>query len=977
MIRISCPRCQAALKLRPEQAGKRVLCPKCRTPLLVAVAQDSPPPVPLRRGTGWLWAVAVVLILGALGGAGWFIAFDPLALRRAPLAPPASVAQAQAAKPAAGPGPAAPAAAEQPAAPTRSAAPAEAPPAQTPPPARRPGGGQRFALLVGVRQYNSAELPDLKYTEADVEELAKVLLAAGYPAENVVLLTGARAARDPQAAPTAARVRAELDRLLRDRQPDDLVLVAFAGHGIERKAARQFCFCPSGAVLAEASTLLSLNEVYEKLKACPAGYKLLLADACRNDPGTRSVTIPEEANVPSVTRPQFAAPPGGVMAFYSCSASQFAYEPDDLRHGVFFHFLIEGLRGAADFDGDGEIIREEIEAYVKKRVRAYTAEKLKREQWPHLLGESNDQRPLVQLPGRPVPPSEPRPKLTRQQLDSPLRINEDFKKAPRGKTPPGWNGRDLWGVYEKDGIAHLRPTARSGVLPPLTLPDTPLAGGFFVECEFQLGSYGDQHELLVRLEGLGVGVPVTVTSAGTVTLADRPSQTIEGFNSDKINRLRLVREGRNYRVSVNDVVVVDSPLHYTGNFERVHLYLSAGKAYGDDAKLFAVRVGLLAALGEADDAPPAARVGQVVLQEDFSRAAPGRAPDGWDGRDVVLVQRGAAARAGLEANAEKGEHFITLPRLSLPGDFFAECEFELGGYGDQHDLVLRLEGKGGALPLRVGSGGQVTLADRPERQVSGFNCERVNRVRLVREGGRYVVSVNDVEVPGLAFPLAGFAAFTRVQVGLTAGKAYGPTMKVYGVRLGTLGSATAGGPQVAAAGKGLREDFRTAQLGGLPNGWTPAAPTLGVQKGDDRHYLAVTDPARGGGLVALPPVALPGDFVVECEFDLPDRETSFVVRLEGRPRAVLVLGVQGDGKVTLQGRTVDAEKLLARPGRVNRLRLERNADAYLVHLNDVRLGQLPAQAAAEAFELLRLGLGLKAPENPSPKVYAVRVEPGE
>src|SRR5262245_50460195 len=52
----------------------------------------------------------------------------------------------------------------------------------------RPQPGERYALLVGVRQYDSNEgLRNLRYSEADVVELAGVLKGAGY--RQVVALT--------------------------------------------------------------------------------------------------------------------------------------------------------------------------------------------------------------------------------------------------------------------------------------------------------------------------------------------------------------------------------------------------------------------------------------------------------------------------------------------------------------------------------------------------------------------------------------------------------------------------------------------------------------------------------------------------------------------------------------------------------------------------------------------------------------------
>src|SRR5437667_575621 len=105
-------------------------------------------------------------------------------------------------------------------------------PARGADPARRPAGEQ-FALLVGVRKYHPNELRDLPYAEADVEGLAKTLRTAGYRPENVVLMTQSAAAKDLRFAPEAAKIRSELKLLLQNRNREDTVLIAFAGHGVQ------------------------------------------------------------------------------------------------------------------------------------------------------------------------------------------------------------------------------------------------------------------------------------------------------------------------------------------------------------------------------------------------------------------------------------------------------------------------------------------------------------------------------------------------------------------------------------------------------------------------------------------------------------------------------------------------------------------------------------------------------------------------
>ena len=50
----------------------------------------------------------------------------------------------------------------------------------------------RLADRRPTRQYEPSELRSLEYTEADVEEMADVLERAGYPRENIRVMTQAR-----------------------------------------------------------------------------------------------------------------------------------------------------------------------------------------------------------------------------------------------------------------------------------------------------------------------------------------------------------------------------------------------------------------------------------------------------------------------------------------------------------------------------------------------------------------------------------------------------------------------------------------------------------------------------------------------------------------------------------------------------------------------------------------------------------------
>ena len=229
--------------------------------------------------------------------------------------------------------------------------------------------GDRYALLVGVKVYNKNELHNLAYTENDVTELAQVLRDAGY--KRVVLMTqsAALAEGDSDLQPTSDNIRAQLKGVLDGRKPDDTVLIAFSGHGVQLKKTGKNYFCPMDARQANPDSLISLPDVYDQLSACKAGAKVMFVDACRNDPqanldkgGGRP-----EVELPSNTRPQDVPAPGGVAVVYSCSATQTSFESDRLKHGIFFNFVIEGLKGKAANER-GEVGLSGLVQYVTDQV---------------------------------------------------------------------------------------------------------------------------------------------------------------------------------------------------------------------------------------------------------------------------------------------------------------------------------------------------------------------------------------------------------------------------------------------------------------------------------------------------------------------------------------------------------------------------------------------------------------------------------
>ncbi|MFO1004665.1 MAG: SUMF1/EgtB/PvdO family nonheme iron enzyme [Planctomycetaceae bacterium] len=287
--------------------------------------------------------------------------------------------------------------------------------------------GKKYALVIGVKTYRPGQpLPELAFTENDADGLAKVLKAGGY---DVTLMTQTVGRTQGQEvfAPLSDYIRDQLSALLESPflKDEDVVLIALAGHGVQfemvddaGKKTPKFYFCPADADVAKLKTaneitdrnrLIDLGELYAALNTCKAGGKLLLVDACRNDPTKPGVT----RTLASATLPPLPPPPGGTAVFFSCSAHQQAFEDKDLQHGVFFQQVIDALRGDADTStakkaADGEITLAELSEHVSSSTYDYVRKKYQgAKQAPELKGEFRLSIPLISVavatPAKPKP----------------------------------------------------------------------------------------------------------------------------------------------------------------------------------------------------------------------------------------------------------------------------------------------------------------------------------------------------------------------------------------------------------------------------------------------------------------------------------------------------------------------------------------------------------------------------------------------
>jgi hypothetical protein len=232
-----------------------------------------------------------------------------------------------------------------------------------------------WAVVVGIDSYPN--IRPLKYAVADARAFYNLLVMDNQvPAENVFLLLNEQA--------TLQALRSTLGTKVKNKAgADDMVIIYFAGHG----ATERDMMSPDGDGLEKYllpydadpndlyASALPMREIAYIFHRIRSERLIFIADACYSGAsGGRTVSISGvRANISDAFLERIAGGKGKVIITAS-SANEVSVEKDELRHGVFTYYMVEGLRGKADTDQDGLITVDEAYRYVSDKVTQETGQ---------------------------------------------------------------------------------------------------------------------------------------------------------------------------------------------------------------------------------------------------------------------------------------------------------------------------------------------------------------------------------------------------------------------------------------------------------------------------------------------------------------------------------------------------------------------------------------------------------------------------
>ena len=213
---------------------------------------------------------------------------------------------------------------------------------------------RRYVLAAGAN-FGGADRPLLRYAVSDAERFAAVLTdLGGVDPPNAILLKEPGVRDLVQAIDELSRRASEAGRRSGGGRTE--VLVYYSGHADEK-----------GLLLGDDR--YSYQSLRDRLDEMPADVRIAVLDACASGAFTRLKG--GKARKPFVV--DESASMRGHAFLTSSAETEAAQESDHIGASYFTHYLVSGLRGAADVTGDGRVTLNEAYQFAFNETLGKTA----------------------------------------------------------------------------------------------------------------------------------------------------------------------------------------------------------------------------------------------------------------------------------------------------------------------------------------------------------------------------------------------------------------------------------------------------------------------------------------------------------------------------------------------------------------------------------------------------------------------------
>ncbi len=221
-----------------------------------------------------------------------------------------------------------------------------------------------YLLAVGVSKYKDKSYA-LTYPAKDARDFAEAMkLQKGKLYKDVI----SRVHTDEAA--TRDNVMDDLEWIQKQATQRDMVIVFFAGHGINDTVTGNYYYLPFDANMeAVKRTMIPGSEIHSTLSRL-TGTRLLFIDTCH----AGNITGASSRGIPDMRQFLQDLKDGGqgLVVITSSRPGQKSQEHPSWNNGAFTKALVEGLKGKAQHDKQGFVTFTSLDAYITQRVKELT-----------------------------------------------------------------------------------------------------------------------------------------------------------------------------------------------------------------------------------------------------------------------------------------------------------------------------------------------------------------------------------------------------------------------------------------------------------------------------------------------------------------------------------------------------------------------------------------------------------------------------
>ncbi|MGB2846608.1 MAG: caspase family protein [Saprospiraceae bacterium] len=234
-----------------------------------------------------------------------------------------------------------------------------------------------WTVVVGVARYE--HMPALRYSDDDAYRIYAFLKSPEGGAlkdDQIKILVDEDATRD--------KIISALQEQFGRADENDVVILYYSGHGVNN------ALIPID--FDGFNNKLYHDEITQIMEKSRAKHKLCLIDACyaggmsEAQAAKADFTVSMNNYYSTFNREQ-----GGTAFILSCRNREVSLEDSGLRQGIFSHYLITGLKGAADKNSNKIVTVQELFNFISSQVQSYTDHV----QNPQIEGQYNPNMPVA------------------------------------------------------------------------------------------------------------------------------------------------------------------------------------------------------------------------------------------------------------------------------------------------------------------------------------------------------------------------------------------------------------------------------------------------------------------------------------------------------------------------------------------------------------------------------------------------------